>query len=73
MVDHPSEPDTGERIAAEPYRGMPQWVKVFLVVAIVLAVLALVAVLTGLGGPGGGHGPGRHIPRGIGIGTTGVG
>jgi hypothetical protein len=46
-------------------RGMPGWVKVFLIIAIVLAVLIIVGLITGKVGPGGPHGPGRHLGFGL--------
>jgi hypothetical protein len=47
-------------------RGMPVWVKIFLIIAIVLAVLIIVGLITGKVGPGGPHGPGRHLGFGLG-------
>lgn len=70
MADPTPYPDTGEDTGAgrdgTSATGMPRWVKAFLIIAIVLVLLGVVALLTGRGGPGGGHGPGRHIPSGLG-------
>jgi hypothetical protein len=46
-------------------RGMPPWVKVFLIIAVILAILIIVGLITGKVGPGGPHGPGRHLGFGL--------
>jgi hypothetical protein len=50
----PSSADNGE---TGPTRGVPRWVKVFLIATVVLAVLLLIVALFG----GGRHGPSRHL------------
>ena len=49
-------PESGGR---GPAAGMPQWVKVFAVVAAIFVVLLVVMLLTG-------HGPGQHRHGGLG-------
>ena len=61
MADLPRQPQTGEERDVgprrEPVRGMPRWVKVFLIVAILLVLAFVVSFLAGVQ-----HGPGLHNP-----------
>jgi hypothetical protein len=59
-------PEHGE--ALRP--GMPRWVKVFLIIGIILALVIIIGLITGKVGPGGPHGPGRHMPSGLGSATV---
>ncbi len=56
MTDHEAS-----RGASRP--GAPRWVKVIGLVVAVLVALVLLAQLTGIAGD---HGPGRHLPAGLG-------
>lgn len=56
MTDH-GAPGGGAR------PGTPRWVKV---IGLVVAVLVALVLLAQLGGVGGDHGPGRHLPAGLG-------
>jgi hypothetical protein len=84
MADKPSVPDgaserTGERVpdslppdavaerAVEPTTGAPRWVKILGIVGALLVLLIIVMLLAG-------HGPGRHMPGGLGgpVGPAGL-
>lgn len=56
-----SAPDTRMRLDRGSTTGMPEWVKVFGIVALVVVLTVVVMMLTGRGGS---HGPGRHAPSG---------
>jgi hypothetical protein len=64
MADQPSAQDTGadRTRPAEATTGTPRWVKVFAIIGVAVVLLIVVMLLTG-------HGPGRHMHRGLG-GTT---
>ncbi|RVX42708.1 hypothetical protein EDD27_5356 [Nonomuraea polychroma] len=64
MAGSPSSHDSG----VTPDRGspprMPRWVKAAVLIVGILLLLFAVMRITGLGGE---HGPGRHMPAGIGL------
>jgi hypothetical protein len=53
-----TEPTIGEDAGNNGSSGMPQWVKISLVVVGLLIALFVVLQLAGVGGD---HGPGRHM------------
>ena len=56
MKDDPG-PTAADKKARSDLKGMPRWVKVFLIVGAALLIVAVVVFLIG----GGQHGPGRHL------------
>lgn len=64
MTDTPPGPGTGAAHDRGSPPRMPRWVKAALIVVGVLILLFAVMQVTGLGGE---HGPGRHLPAGIGL------
>ena len=50
-------PAAADTRAGSDLKGMPHWVKIFLIVGAALLVVAVVVLLFG----GGQHGPGRHL------------
>jgi hypothetical protein len=70
MADPPETGGTGAAPGPESTsRGVPRWVKVFVIVAAVV-VLALVVLFVASGGQ---HGPSRHLPGTNGSQTTPAG